>query len=258
MFCLAVLAGRYSGGMSELFGQSSSRSVSPGRVGVHLGRPRRRNRPVAAMPTVSPPPRADQNTGGVSLAEAVAFLADLAKTIAAARRWVCIIEYAGSSESTYVHVRRDNLWYGVRVSAHPSKYACSSDYQQILLPKRPTASDIDDAAERLRHLVVHGGHRVAEPHLVRTELWAEQIAAADGQTCQTTDPQGNVIDWRWSAEQLDWQTEVETDSPPPMWIPRVTLDTGTTAAIRHRVNRREGWGDRGAVDKEEDQDKESV
>ena len=202
-----------------------------------------------------PPPAANMNSGGgLALAEAVTYLADLARSVAADRGHVCIVEFAGSSESTYVHVRRPSVettfetpprprhetWFGIRISAHPAKYACSGDYEQVLLSRSPGVDEVHRAAGVLIEAMRHGGRPVAEPHRVRGELWAAQVAAAIGQMATMIRGEREIV-WTWQGIDRRWQTEADDPGPPPTTIPRVQLDTATTAAIRHRVNRREAW-----------------
>ncbi|MEM6692536.1 MAG: hypothetical protein AAF664_24110 [Planctomycetota bacterium] len=222
---------------------------SKGRVGVHRGSGRRRR--IAPMPLVRPAASTTSTVSedSTSLAEAVTFLSEVAKTEAAKHGYVCIVEFAGGSESTYIHVRRTqqdqkSVWYGIRISAHLAKYACSSDYEQLLLSNKPSQTELNQAAEKITSLVLQGGRPVAEPHLIRSQIWEAQVNGAKGERA-TTVHEGKTVAWIWQGADNGWVAEAPDDldikTATPTWIPRVQLDTATTAAIRHRINRREAW-----------------
>lgn len=72
-----------------------------------------------------------------------------------------------ASEAVYFSIRRGDWWYGMRIAAHPPVYACSADYEQVLVPRRVVDADVLLPQEmRIDAIVESGGHVVASPEEV--------------------------------------------------------------------------------------------
>jgi hypothetical protein len=90
--------------------------------------------------------------------------------LATRRRYELIVERSGGSEARYLHIRRGETWFGIRVAAHYPVYACSKDYFQVLLDDPPgihvtrhTIGQVEDLAEKSMRVV-------ADPSEVEIEL----------------------------------------------------------------------------------------
>lgn len=94
----------------------------------------------------------------------------LAEEEAEDRGFPLIIERSDCSESRYIHVNRDEAWFGVRIASHLPRYACSRDYYQILLEDPTMTTAVEFTCRQLRHLVASGGAIVASPNAIRLEI----------------------------------------------------------------------------------------
>ncbi|MEM8668476.1 MAG: hypothetical protein AAGG48_13240 [Planctomycetota bacterium] len=89
---------------------------------------------------------------------------------AASRNFPFAIERSSTSEARYLHVLRQDAWYGIRVASHFPKYACSRDYFQVLLEEPPCGVSIAYACRQISDLVRHGGSVVGCPDEIQTEI----------------------------------------------------------------------------------------
>ena len=265
-------------GSGELNLPSASKMPSAvGRPGVRAGAVRRRgriarvkpfNRPAAAIQRREANPG---STPGERARASIRYLADLGRAVAGKLGYPCVVEEAGGSESTYLHIEREGWWYGIRISTHPPAYACSYDYEPLLLPVDRIDVDRAEFESRVRHLAASGGWIVASPAEVQRSVDQESLAMRQG--CSVND--GQMV-WRFDADRVDWvcvgrstsvedgvcesleldqacdQTEALDQTEPldqpdrfdqlgPPWIPTSHLSAAQIAAIRHRCHWREKW-----------------
>ena len=222
------------------FGGQREDRPSAGPPGIHGRRAIvRRGRPtgVPASPTVRtvrprPLPR--------RTVDLIRRLVDIGRCAATVAGYDTIVETAAGSESTYLHVKRDGWWFGIRVSTHAAVYGCSIDYDQITVPRVEDASEsdqgwdrFDEVASVLRANAVTGGSVVADPIHVRQQILRAEMDAADRST--HIDEQG---EFRFDSATATWH-RVQGEGQPPGFVPRGVLNTAATAAIRHRENARE-------------------
>ncbi|QDU37331.1 hypothetical protein Mal4_16410 [Maioricimonas rarisocia] len=69
-----------------------------------------------------------------------------------------------ASEAVYFSIRRGDWWYGLRIAGHPPVYACSADYEQVLVPRQ--VRDVEllrPQEERIASIIESGGRIVASP-----------------------------------------------------------------------------------------------
>jgi len=132
-------------------------------------------------------------------------LVQLARQEARARHCQLSIEYSHPTEAVYLRLLRQGYWFGLRVATHKPAYACSSDFQQLLLPVVADGPEIVEyARQTVRQFVHHGGNVVADPHEVQQEIQSLFIS-------------------RSTATRHRW--------------PR----TAEVCAVRHRLNVRAAW-----------------
>lgn len=231
-----------------------------GRPGFCYGRSRRRGGRTAAGSSARSSRRVD-TTIPRDVETTLRGLCWFARCIAASRGHAVIIERAGGSESTYIHVRRRHdggppFWFGIRLSTHAAVYACSHDYAQMLLPKPhhtdPVANitttyepstyepavDWADFRSVLADEICQGGLVVADPAEVRRQIDWESI-----RTCRGEIWSNGAADYRFEIDPLGWRAigDPDTANDYDLPFPQSSLSVGQTASIRHRENWREKW-----------------
>lgn len=148
----------------------------------------------------------------------------------------CLTERSPNSESTYVHVQRDQVWYGIRISCHDPVYDCCTDYQQLSLTDRPTAAIVVEAAERAERLVVEGGDVVADPAEVEQAIQKIASVMADGRVYKADDE----TRWRWSSDEESWtlasRYRGEGEPTPPDHQPWPAVSARIRCQVRHSHN----------------------
>ncbi|MEM9354701.1 MAG: hypothetical protein AAGB04_00680 [Pseudomonadota bacterium] len=150
-----------------------------------------------------------------------------------------VVEYSDRSEAVYVHVQRAEHWYGIRIACHQAVYACSLDYQQIVLPSDSNQLHIEKAAPRLTKAIRDGNAIVANPAEVRELIEYTRQRQAHG--WKTVDSNGTR--WRWNGLMRSWQPE-QLDSfsaSPPKFQPRAPLSHLECSSLRHRLNLIAKW-----------------
>lgn len=90
--------------------------------------------------------------------------------ISASHRLELVVERSSGSEARYLHIRRSDTWFGIRIAAHFSFYACSRDYFQVLLDDPPSDHAIAYAHQQFNEIVLGCQHVVAAPSDVNLEL----------------------------------------------------------------------------------------
>lgn len=169
-------------------------------------------------------------------------LSDSAQGFAAMAGYPMIVERAGGSESTYLHIRREGFWFGIRLSTHRPAYQCSQDYDQILFQNEDCDVASEIIFEHLQRHVLHGGSVVADPSEVRRQITIAEIQGADGVVREL-----DGVDWWFDAASMCWQCDDPAASQGrevtrvPSYLPRTELSVGETATLRHRENKREKW-----------------
>ncbi|TWT99346.1 hypothetical protein Pla108_02830 [Botrimarina colliarenosi] len=154
----------------------------------------------------------------------------------------CVLENSLNSESRYLHVCRDGVWYGLRVSCHEAVYDCCQDYEQVRLSERPDEAAITEATQRAEHGVLRGGDVVANPADVAVAI--DKIAAVlcDGRTYRDDDG----LRWRWRSEAASWELACrywgdETQLSPPSHRPAATVTARIRCQVRHAQNVAARW-----------------
>lgn len=169
-------------------------------------------------------------------------LSESAQGYAAMAGYPMIVERAGGSESTYLHIRREGFWFGIRMSTHRPAYQCSLDYDQVLFQNEDCDVASENIFEHLRQHVLYGGSVVADPSEVRRQIIIAEIQGADGVIREL-----NGVDWSFDATSMCWRCDGQTANEGseitrvPSFLPRAELSVGETAALRHRENQREKW-----------------
>lgn len=78
------------------------------------------------------------------------------------------IERSHPTEAVYLRLWRNGYWFGLRIAAHRPAYACSADFQQLLLPVSEIPPEFcQHAADTVERFVRDGGRVVADPVEVR-------------------------------------------------------------------------------------------
>lgn len=156
---------------------------------------------------------------------------------AKAAGFVAVVEESRNSESRYLHVQRDSVWYGLRVSCHEPVYDCCGDYEQLLLSRTPSEVALGEAIERAASLAVAGGRVVADPADVKVAI--EKIASVlnDGRTYR--DDTG--LRWRWSSDESAWKLACrydgeELDLVHPTHQPASRVTDRIRSQVRHSQN----------------------
>lgn len=165
--------------------------------------------------------------------------------VAVARRFLAecdlqhVVEYSDRSEAVYLHVLRDHHWYGVRMAHHQPAYACSLDYQQLILQPLPYPHQLERASEHLRDTIYAGGAIVADPREVQQLIEFTRLRKADGY--ETEDSEG--VQWRWNGQTRQWETLAAdpADLTPPGFQPRSPLSHLECSDLRHRLNLIARW-----------------
>ncbi len=134
----------------------------------------------------------------------------IAREQAQRRQLELVVERSDRSESVYLHVRRAETWFGVRIACHLPVYPCSADYQQLIVPAVLDENCRRQAEAYVGHLVRRGGHAVADP---------EEVAEA--------------------IEQARLERLASLD--PALSRPFRELPAREQCAIRHRLNFRARW-----------------
>lgn len=112
----------------------------------------------------------------------------------------CVTEHSPGSESTYLHVRRRGLWWGIRISCHRPAYDCCRDYEQLLLPDPcPEATLVADMRRVVARVRV-GGRVVAGPRDVARAI--DRLAQRLSHGRCYRDRHGRR--WRWDAAAQAW------------------------------------------------------
>ena len=171
--------------------------------------------------------------------DAIMQLVAVARRLLAKRGLEHIVEYSDRSEAVYLHVLRDHHWYGVRIANHQPAYACSLDYQQLILQSLPYPHQLERAAEQLRNTIYSGGAIVADPREVQQLIDFTRLRKADGY--ETADSDG--VQWRWNGQTRQWETLAEdfVDLTPPGFQPRSPLSHLECSDLRHRLNLIARW-----------------
>ena len=160
------------------------------------------------------------------------------------------IERSDVSEATYVKVRRDQTWYGIRIAAHPPYYASSADYEQILVPLQvENLPELADAEVDLVRAIHTGGRVVADPQETAFAL-LEALREKRGRTILRA--QHRTV-WKWDENALLWHLlrvddrtatladEERLSSYRPLNAPEIRLTSAEQSAVRHRLNLRAEW-----------------
>lgn len=161
---------------------------------------------------------------------------------AEAAGYTYVLEPSLHSESRYLHVQRDGVWYGVRVSCHEAVYDCCRDYAQLLIAEPPTLEVLASATETVQQLVQSGGEVVADPAAVAVAI--EKIAAVlcDGRAYRDDDG----LRWRWLAEEGRWELACrywgdESALTPPKHRPSAVVSARIRCQVRHSQNVAAKW-----------------
>lgn len=149
----------------------------------------------------------------------------------------CVVERSPSSESVYFHTRHGEVWRGVRVSCHAPAYACSADYEQLLVSRSTTSEELPAYLQRLRHRVRYGGRVIANPAEVRSAIERLESLLLDGH--RYVDRMGVV--WRWSSSQRRWRADADALLPPPAHLPAPPVTNRVASSIRHTLNTQAVW-----------------
>lgn len=182
--------------------------------------------------------------------DAIEYLKAVATVEACRGGYEYTIERSNVSEATYVKLRRDDTWYGIRIAAHVPYYASSADYEQILVPLEVLgAAEVAEAEAHLVRAVHHGGRIVADPQ--ETAIALLQALRAKRHGAVVRGEQRTV--WRWDENVLTWRLVRVDDRPAapadeellaqnhPGNAPEVHLSSAEQSAIRHRLNLRAEW-----------------
>lgn len=187
------------------------------------------------MPPTDPPTTAGRD-------EATRLVAQAGETAAIAAGLACVVERSHGSESRYLHVCRDGVWYGLRVSCHEAVYDCCLDYEPLLLGDPPTAEVIATASESAAQRAVSGGAVVADPAEVAAAI--DKIAAVlcDGRVYRDDDG----LRWRWIADEERWDLACrfwgdESTLQPPAHRPSTTVTARIRCQVRHSQNVAARW-----------------
>lgn len=235
-------ASRLSFGWDESGDSISSSSDRVGRPGMHVGVGRRMRgrlkssgQKVKRRGVIMSPPSGE-------VLHMLRRLSESAQGYAAMAGYPMIVERAGGSESTYLHIRREGFWFGIRMSTHQPAYQCSLDYDQILFQNEDCDVASDNIFEHLQQQILDGGSVVADPSEVRRQIIIAEIQGADGVVREL-----NGVDWSFDAASMCWQCDCHAANEGseitrvPSFLPRAGLSVGETAALRHRENKREKW-----------------
>jgi hypothetical protein len=182
--------------------------------------------------------------------DAIDYLKALATIEACRGGYEFKIERSDVSEATYVKVRRDETWYGIRIASHPHYYASSADYEQVLVSLQvENAAELADAEADLVRSIHDGGRIVADPQETAFAL-LEELRAKRGRTIVRGD-QRTV--WKWDEDALFWRllrVDNRAATPAderrlahfrPLNAPEVRLTSAEQSAVRHRLNLRAEW-----------------
>lgn len=173
--------------------------------------------------------------------EATAQIAALGEAAAAGAGLRCVTERSPNSESTYLHVQRGIIWYGVRLSCHEAVYDCCLDYEQIHLGDPPTTSRLEIGGEQVVESVMSGGLVVADPEEVRVAINNIASVMADGRVYQ--DDSG--LRWRWTADDEAWNLISrhwgEGEPAPPAHQPWPSVSSRIRCQVRHSHNVNAKW-----------------
>ena len=141
-----------------------------------------------------------------ALTDLIEELVQLARAAAASRGCRLHMERSHPTEAVYLRLWRNGYWFGLRIAAHRPAYACSADFQQLLLPVSEIPPEFrQHAADTVERFVRDGGCVVADPVEVQQ---AVQLLFVNSSTLGRR---------RWPST-----TEV--------------------CAVRHRLNVRAAWG----------------
>ena len=183
--------------------------------------------PEPSAQSASPPSR--------SAASLVIDFVDAAVTRLAVAGVGCVVETAGGSESSYLHWKFDGHWRGLRVSAHPAAYACSGDYESILVSIQWSRHREAEVLAGVLDRLPDAGNIVADPSEVGRLIWLAELQAARG-------TEARIDEQRWVWDGAAWATgEPAANRLPPCHVPRRRLSIAETAAIRHRANGVARW-----------------
>lgn len=162
--------------------------------------------------------------------EAVASLAGL----------VCVTERSPGSESVYLHLLRDGVWRGLRISCHAPAYDCCHDYEQLLLRPACSRHSISMALRRVAARVRSGGRVVADPQAVSAAIGRLALQLSDGRLYR--DRRGNR--WRWDGSGESWSplgAARTVAGPPPEHTGLRPLSPRVRCEIRHAMNVTACW-----------------
>ncbi|MCR9197822.1 MAG: hypothetical protein NXI04_04225 [Planctomycetaceae bacterium] len=141
-----------------------------------------------------------------ALTDLIEEFVQLARAAATTRGCRLQIERSHPTEAVYLRLWRDGYWFGLRIAAHRPAYACSADFQQLLLPVSETPPEFcRHAAGTVERFVRDGGCVVADPVEVQQ---AVQLLFVNSSTLGRR---------RWPS-------------------------TAEVCAVRHRLNMRAAWG----------------
>ena len=161
---------------------------------------------------------------------------------AEAAGYTCVLEPSLHSESRYLHVERDGVWYGVRISCHEAVYDCCRDYAQLMISEPPTPEVLARAIETVQHLVLSGGEVVADPAAVAVAIGKIAAVLCDGRTYR--DDEG--LRWRWIADEERWELACrywgdESVLVPPTHRPSAVVTARIRCQVRHAQNVTARW-----------------
>lgn len=99
-----------------------------------------------------------------ALKDLIEDLVQLARLQAANHACRLQIERSHPTEAVYLRLLRGCYWFGLRIAAHRPAYACSADFQQLLLPVSETPPEFyQHAADTVERFIREGGCVVADP-----------------------------------------------------------------------------------------------
>lgn len=183
-------------------------------------------------PETTPPFARNQATERVLLA---------GERAALAAGYRCVCERSPGSESAYLHVERNGVWYGVRVSCHAPAYDCSIDYEQLRLQEPPAEEAVSAAEALIAERALTGGSIVADPAVVDERIAQIASVMADGRVYRDADG----TRWLWSADEEAWVLRGrhwgESEPSPPRHRPHPSVSARIRCQVRHSENVNARW-----------------
>lgn len=146
----------------------------------------------------------------------------------------CVTERSPTTESTYLHIRRGEHWYGLRISCHSPAYHCCHDYEQLIAPRDAGETDVRRLSWLVARRAVIGGDVVANPRVVGRAIARLARRLVDGRRYR--DAAGGR--WRWSVERSAWTPDggVLVHADPPTHRPPSPVTPRVRCEIRHAQN----------------------